>query len=115
MATPRLKTASRQVLVILVTAANQKEAAKIANAMVSANLAACANIVPAIQSIYRWKGKIVKGREVLIILKSTKARYPALEQAIKKLHSYETPEIIALSVSAGLDRYLAWVADETYN
>lgn len=115
MATPRMKTASRQVLVILVTAANQKEAVKIANAMVSANLAACANIVPAIQSIYRWKGKIVKGREILIILKSTKARYPALEQAIKELHSYETPEIIALSVSAGLNRYLAWVANETHS
>lgn len=115
MATPRMKTASRQVLVILVTAANQKEAVKIANAMVSANLAACANIVPAIQSIYRWKGKIVKGREILIILKSTKARYPALEQAIKELHSYKTPEIIALSVSAGLNLYLAWVANETHS
>ncbi len=115
MATPRMKTASRQVLVILVTAKNQKEAVKIANAMVSANLAACANIVPAIQSVYRWKGKIVKGREVLIILKSTKARYPALEQAIKGLHSYEAPEIIALSVSAGLNRYLEWVASETHN
>ncbi|MCG3778895.1 MAG: Divalent-cation tolerance protein CutA [Nitrospira sp.] len=115
MATPRMKTASRQVQVILVTVANQKEAVKIANAMVSTNLAACANIVPAMQSIYRWKGKIVKEREALIILKSTKAQYPALEQAIKELHSYETPEIIALSVSAGLSRYLAWVADTTHS
>ncbi len=115
MATPRMKTAAGQVLVILVTAKNQKEAVKIASAMVTANLVACANIVPAVQSIYRWKGKIVKGREVLIILKSTKARYPALEQAIKGLHSYETPEIIALFVSAGLDRYLEWVASETRN
>lgn len=115
MATPRLKTVFSQVLVVLVTAKNQKEAVKIATAMVTANLAACANIIPAVQSIYRWKGKIVKGREVLIILKSTKARYPALEGAIKKLHSYETPEIIALSVSDGLDQYLAWVINETHS
>ena len=115
MATPRMNTAPRQVLVILVTTANQKEAVKIANAMVSANLAACTNIIPAIQSVYRWKGKIVKEREVLIILKSTKARYRALEKAIRGLHSYETPEIIALPVSAGLNRYLAWVTDATHS
>ena len=104
-----------QVLVILVTAVNQKEARRIGKGMVDAKLAACANIIPGIQSIYRWKGKVVKAQEVLIILKSTRPRYRALEKAIKAMHSYETPEIIALPVKEGLDRYIGWVRSETHS
>ena len=104
-----------QVLVILVTAVNQKEARRIGKGMVDAKLAACANIIPGIQSIYRWKGKVVKAQEVLIILKSTRPRYRALEKAIKAMHSYETPEIIALPVKDGLDRYIGWVRNETHS
>lgn len=109
-----MKKTSTEALVILVTAANQEEAIKIARAMVEAKLAACANILPAVQSVYRWKGKVVKAREVLIFLKSTKSRYPALERAIKAMHSYETPEIIALPIANGLPQYLGWVHDETH-
>lgn len=104
-----------QVLVILVTAVNQKEARRIGKGMVDAKLAACANIIPGIQSIYRWKGKVVKAQEVLIILKSTRPRYRALEKAIKAMHTYETPEIIALPVKEGLDRYIRWVRSETHS
>ena len=110
-----MKKSLRQVLVILVTTANQEEAIKIARAMVSAKLAACANIIPSIQSVYRWKGKIVKEQEVLIILKSTKPRYHALEKAIKAMHSYKNPEILALPVNEGISQYLEWVCIETHN
>lgn len=114
MVAPLMKKQVGQVLVILVTAVNQEEARKIGKGMVDAKLAACANIIPGIQSIYRWKGKVVKAQEVLIILKSTRLRYRALEKAIKAMHTYETPEIIALPVKEGLDRYIGWVRSETH-
>lgn len=109
------KKSSGQVLVILVTAVNQEEAVKIGEGMVNAKLAACANIIPKIQSIYRWKGKVVKAQEVLIILKSTKMRYRALEKAIKSMHTYETPEIIGLPVKEGLEQYIGWLRRETHS
>jgi periplasmic divalent cation tolerance protein len=108
-----MKKSAGQVLVILVTTANQEEAVRIGKEMVNAKLAACANIIPGIQSIYRWDGKVVQEQEVLLILKSIKRRYRALEKAIKTMHSYEIPEIIALPVKEGLDRYIGWVSRET--
>jgi periplasmic divalent cation tolerance protein len=115
MVAPRMKKLSGQVLVILVTAANQEEAVRMGKGMVNAKLAACANIIPRIQSIYRWKGKVVKAQEVLLILKSTKLRYRALEKAIKAMHTYESPEIIALQVKEGLDQYIGWVHSEIHS
>jgi periplasmic divalent cation tolerance protein len=110
-----MKKLSGQVLVILVTVVNQKEAVRIGEEMVNAKLAACANIIPRIQSIYRWKGKVVKAQEALLILKSTRPRYRALEKAIKAMHTYETPEIIGLPVKEGLDQYIGWVRSQTHN
>jgi periplasmic divalent cation tolerance protein len=110
-----MKKPGEQVLVILVTAVNQREAVRIGEAMVNARLAACANIISRIQSIYRWKGKVVKAGEALLILKSTKSRYRALEKAIKAIHTYEIPEVIALSVKQGHDRYIGWVRSETHS
>lgn len=115
MIAPLMKKSAGQVLVILVTVVNQKEAVRIGEEMVNAKLAACASVVPGIQSIYRWKGKVAKAQEVLLILKSTKPRYRALENAIKALHTYEVPEIIALQVKEGLDRYIGWVRSETHS
>lgn len=109
-----MKREPTKVLVILVTTRDQKEAVRIGEGMVNAKLAACANIIPRIQSIYRWKGQVIKGRETLLMLKSTKPRYRALEKAIKAMHSYETPEIIALSIKEGLDQYMGWVRSETH-
>ena len=114
MVAPLMKKSAEQVLIILVTAVNREEAVRIGEGMVNAKLAACANIIPGIQSIYRWEGKVVKAQEVLLILKSTKPRYRALERAIKAMHTYETPEIIALPVKEGLDRYIEWVRSETH-
>ena len=110
-----LKKSAEQVLVILVTTENQEEAVRIGEEMVNAKLAACANIIAGIQSIYRWKGKVVKAEEVLLILKSTKSRYRALEKAVRAVHTYETPEIIALPVKEGLDQYIGWVKSETHS
>ena len=115
MVAPLMKKSAGQVLVILVTAANQEEAVRIGKGVVKAKLAACANIIPGIQSIYSWKGKVVKAQEALLILKSTKPRYCALEKAIRAMHTYETPEIIALPVNGGLDRYIGWVRSETHS
>ena len=106
MARPLLKKSAGQVLVILVAAENRQEAVRMGEEMVNAKLAACANIISGIQSIYRWKGKVVKAEEVLLILKSTKSRYRALEKAIRAIHTYEIPEIIALPVKEGLDQYI---------
>ena len=115
MVAPLMKKSAGQVLVILVTAVNQEEAMRIGEGMVNAKLAACASIIPGIQSIYRWKGKVVKAQEALLILKSTRPRYRALEKAIKVMHTYETPEIIALPVKEGLNRYIGWVLSETHS
>ena len=114
MATPIRKKPAEQVLVILVTVINQKEAVRIGEKMVHMKLAACTNVIPSIQSIYRWKGKVTNAQEVLLILKSTKPRYRALEKAIKAMHAYEVPEVIALPVTEGLEAYVRWVRDETH-
>jgi periplasmic divalent cation tolerance protein len=97
--------------IVLVTCRSAQEAGKIARAVVNDHLAACANIVNApILSIYRWKGSVESAREVLLIIKTTQGRLAALERAIRRLHSYEVPEIIALEVAAGSKKYLAWIA-----
>ena len=113
MGAPLRKEPATQILVIMVTVANQKEAVKIGTVVVKARLAACVNIIPAIQSIYRWKGKILKSQEFLLIFKSTKARYVLLEKSIKAIHTYDTPEIIALPVEKGIPQYIRWVCSET--
>lgn len=109
-----MKRIQAKVLIVLVTASSQKEAVRIGEEMVNAKLAACANVIPKIQSIYRWKGKTVKSGEALLILKSTELRYRALEKAIKSVHSYETPEIMAIQVREGFDQYMNWVRMETH-
>lgn len=109
-----MKKLSSQILVVLVTTATQEEASKIARAMVRAKLAACANILPTIHSVYRWKRKIVKEKEVLLILKTMAPRYPALEKKIKAMHSYEIPEILAMPVLGGFAPYIGWVHKETH-
>lgn len=98
--------------IVLVTCRSVREAGKIARAAVKLRLAACANIVQApVHSIYRWKGRVESAREVLLILKTTRNRLAALEQAIRRLHSYDVPEIIALEIAAGSKEYLAWIEE----
>ena len=96
--------------IVLVTAPDLKTARALAKAALSAKLIACANLVPKIESHYGWQGKIESGAEVLLILKTTKSKLAALEKLIVARHPYETPEILALPLSAGNKKYLDWLA-----
>lgn len=100
-------------ILVLTNLPDQAAAQTLAAALVDARLAACVNIMSPCRSIYRWQGAVETADEVPLLIKTTQACYPALEQAIRARHPYETPEIIALPVVAGLPDYLAWVANET--
>lgn len=95
---------------VLVTAPDLKTARALAKAALAARLIACANLVPKIESHYRWQGKIEKSAEVLLILKFSKSKLPALEKLVLAKHPYDTPEFLVLPPSAGSEKYLAWLA-----
>jgi len=97
-------------IVVMVTCKSQAEAKKIARAVVKARLAACANVLGGpVESIYRWKGKVETAKEVLVLIKSTRKRFSMLEREIRRLHSYETPEIVAVPIAEGSKAYLDWL------
>ena len=98
-------------LIVLVTTANAEEASRIAEVLVSERLAACVNIVPGIESIYRWEGKVTRDHESLMIIKTTGERYDELEHRVKELHGYSTPEVIAFKIDRGSEQYLKWLRD----
>jgi len=101
-------------IVVMVTCGSRAEARKIARAVVEARLAACANVLGSpVQSIYRWKGKVETTKEVLLLVKSTRKRFAALERKIRRLHSYDTPEIIAVPIAEGSKSYLRWIEEST--
>ncbi len=95
----------------LVTAPDLKTARKLARAALAARLAACVNLIPRVESHYWWKGKVESGAEVLLVLKTTTARLPALEKLVLARHPYDTPEFIALPVSRGSKHYLDWLSN----
>ncbi len=106
------KTTMTDKIVVLVTCGSAREARTIARELVERRLAACVNVAEApVHSIYRWKGKVESAREYLLVLKSSRRRFAALEAAVRKLHSYDVPEIIALPVVAGSRAYLHWIAE----
>jgi len=96
-------------IVVLMTAAGEQEAARIAELLVNQRLAACVQILPEIQSVYIWQGQVQREKELLLLAKTTRANFAALEREVRQIHSYETPEIIALSIVAGSDPYLDWL------
>jgi periplasmic divalent cation tolerance protein len=99
-------------IVVLVTCRSAKEARGIARALVEARVAACGNVLEApVRSIYRWKGRVEAAKEYLLIIKASRRRFAALEKAVKRLHSYDVPEIIALPVAAGSADYLRWLGE----
>jgi periplasmic divalent cation tolerance protein len=102
-----------QILAILTNAPDEATAHRIARELVGQRLAACVNILPGVQSIYSWEGSVEEAREIPLLIKTTAARYAALETALKAMHPYEIPELIAMPITAGLPSYLAWVASET--
>ncbi|RPI40285.1 MAG: divalent-cation tolerance protein CutA [Betaproteobacteria bacterium] len=100
-------------LLVLTTLPDRNAALALAHALIERRVAACASVLAECTSVYRWKGSVETASEVPILIKSTAAAYPELEQAIRELHPYELPEIVAVPVSAGLAGYLEWVAAET--
>ena len=100
-----------QEFLVLVTASSTDEAAHIAEALVAERLAACVNIVDSIESVYRWEGKIVWDSEALMVIKTTDQRYGDLERRVKELHSYSTPEVIAMKIARGSAEYLVWLGE----
>jgi periplasmic divalent cation tolerance protein len=94
---------------VLTTAGSEEEAARIASLLVERRLAACVQVVGPIVSRYRWRGKIEEDREWQCLVKTTRAAYEAVESAIREVHSYDEPEIIATPIIAGSAGYLAWI------
>jgi periplasmic divalent cation tolerance protein len=97
--------------VVLTTASSEEEARKIARHLVEHKLAACVNIVPHVESIYRWQNKVESSREWLLLIKTTAEGFVAVRDAIRGLHSYELPECVAIAVDDGSPEYLEWLAD----
>ena len=100
----------RSTVVVLVTCPTLPQARRLANAVVRKRLAACVNCVPGVESLFWWGGKVDRAREALLIMKTTSRRFPQLQRAIRSLHPYQVPEILAVPVSSGSPPYLAWVA-----
>jgi periplasmic divalent cation tolerance protein len=102
-----------QALLVLTNLADMASARLLARALVEQRLAACVTMLPAVQSVYRWNDVIEEAAEVTLLIKTTTARYEALEQAIRALHPYALPEVIAVPVTAGSPAYLGWIVQET--
>jgi len=103
---------AQDVLVVLVTCPPER-AQQIATALVEERVAACVNVVPSLQSIYRWQGEVQSEGEALLIVKTAQDRFEALKQAVLKHHPYELPEVIAVAVDRGHAPYLEWVVEST--
>lgn len=104
---------SEEVLLVLTNLPDQDSAQRMAQALVTSHAAACINIMAECTSVYRWQGQVETAREVPLLIKSTRSAYARLQEDIRAHHPYELPEIIAITVSAGLPAYLQWVAHET--
>lgn len=101
------------VLLCFCTCPDIESASRLADALVDERLAACVNLLPGLRSVYRWQGAIERGDEVLLLIKTTRARLPALSARVVELHPAELPEVVAVEVAGGLPAYLDWVAEQT--
>jgi periplasmic divalent cation tolerance protein len=106
------KSRSGKFVVVLVTCRSQREASRIASAIVSQRLAACVNVLATpVRSVYRWKGKVERASETLLLMKTSSTRLVSLQAQIERLHSYDTPEFVVLPIVSGSPRYLAWIEE----
>jgi periplasmic divalent cation tolerance protein len=96
---------------VLSTAGSQEQARKIARALVERRVAACVNVIPNVESIYRWQGKVESAEEWLLLIKTTAQQFVAVCNAIQQLHSYDVPECIAVNIEDGSAAYLKWLMD----
>ncbi len=99
-------------LVVLTALASDGDARALVTALVAARLVACGTVLPGARSIYRWEGKLTEEAEVVVLLKTDASRWEALCAAVRERHPYQVPELLALPVARGLDRYLSWLASE---
>jgi len=102
-----------EVLLVLTNCPDEATADRIATSLVENRLAACVNAMPPVESTYRWQGSVQQAIEVPLLIKCTRERYAAIEEAIRQLHPYTVPEIVAFPVVAGFAPYLRWVGEET--
>ena len=102
-----------EAILVISNLPDRESAEKLALWLVEQRLAACVNVLAPCTSVYRWQGKVETASEIPVLIKTTRERYPALESAIRAHHPYELPEIIAVSLSAGLPAYLEWLQTET--
>ncbi len=104
-----MQEANAVAIVVLITAGSREEALRLAEMLVGARLAACVQVLPEMESIYHWQGQVRREPEVLLLVKTTVAHFAELEREVRALHSYETPEIIALPITAASTPYLEWL------
>ena len=104
----------KDCIVVLVTAPDAEVAARLARTLVEEKLAACGNVLPGLRSIYRWQGKVEEASEALLLVKTTRWRFPEIVDRVRALHPYELPEIVAIPIAAGYDEYLDWIVDSLY-
>jgi periplasmic divalent cation tolerance protein len=104
---------SQDLLLVLCTCPGNSVAAEIATALIEQGLAACVNRVPGVKSWYRWEGHMKQDDEVLLLVKTSRDRFDEMQSAIRRLHPYELPEIIGVSITAGSEAYLQWVTEST--
>ena len=100
-------------IVILSTCASEEEAAKLARGLVEARLAACVNVHGSMTSFYRWKGRVERDAERQVVIKTTRARIPAVRARLGELHSYDLPEFVVVAVEDGSDEYVKWIVEQT--
>ena len=98
-------------IVVFLTAPSGEEATRLADLLINAHLAACVQILPEMESVYRWQGQIERQSEILLIVKTTAGKFAELEREVRALHSYETPEIVAVPIVAGSQPYLDWLTE----
>jgi periplasmic divalent cation tolerance protein len=100
-------------VIVMTTVAHEDEGVRLVRTLLDRRLIACGTIVPGVRSLYRWEGRTADEREVMILLKTRSARVDSLRAAFEELHPYQVPEMLALPVEAGMEKYLAWINAET--
>ena len=104
---------SDQFVIVLTTLPVEGDVEKLASQLVEERLAACVNVLPAMRSVYRWKGAVERADERQLVIKTTRAQLTALEARLRKLHPYDVPEFVVLPIDSGSADYLSWLSDST--
>jgi periplasmic divalent cation tolerance protein len=104
-----------EIIIVFVTVPGLKEGSRISKGILASRLAACVSLIPGVQSMYWWEGKIARAKEAMLVVKTTKLQYQKLERKILELHPYEVPEVIAIPLVGGSPQYIEWVNREVTN